>query len=173
MPFKSNEELERKVPGTKKLSDKQKTQWRAVFDSCFKDKGDDKSCYAIAYGAVKRSASDQMVVRELVAISRLLAEEDDQSVTASFFTDVKAVKMRMAARKFFSEAVKFKGMINGFVEFMADQVNNKDSLKEFPEFRDILDFSNQMRIMLAGARLSESEIGERMNRVVCKDAGTC
>jgi len=71
MPFKSNQELVKKVKGTSKLSEKKKSQWRAVFNKCFEKHGDDGSCYAQAWGAVKKSSSmDRMAASELFRIAK-------------------------------------------------------------------------------------------------------
>jgi cation transport regulator ChaB len=66
MPFSSNEELVKKVKGTGKLSDKKQRQFRHIFNQCFKDKGDSGSCYAQAWGAVRKSASERMEILKQV-----------------------------------------------------------------------------------------------------------
>ena len=69
MPFSSNSELTKRVKGTEKLSDKKKSQFRHVFNSCFEKHGESDSCYAQAWGTVRKSASDRMA-SELLKIAR-------------------------------------------------------------------------------------------------------
>ena len=70
MPFKTNQELAEKVKGTDKLSDRKKSQFMAVFNKCWDEKGDDSSCYAMAWGAVKNTSSMRMVAGELHLIAQ-------------------------------------------------------------------------------------------------------
>jgi len=116
-----------------------------------------------------------MVANELVAVAKLLAEDEDApAITAGFIEEVKAIKMRMSTKEFLKSVIKFKGEVNKFVDFMLEQVNNRESLKEFPEFKSVLEFSNAIRTsLLPIARMPESELADRMNRVICRDAGTC
>jgi cation transport regulator ChaB len=73
MPFSSNEELVKKVKGTGKLSDKKQRQFRHIFNQCFKDKGDSGSCYAQAWGAVRKSASERRkLAREILHLAKSL-----------------------------------------------------------------------------------------------------
>lgn len=73
MPFKDNKELTEKVKGTHRLSERKKRQWRHVFDKCFEEKGEDPSCYAMAWGAVNRTASAMpCAARELLRVARAL-----------------------------------------------------------------------------------------------------
>jgi cation transport regulator ChaB len=78
MPFKSTEDLTKRVRGTGKLSERKKRQFIHVFNQCFDKDGDDPSCYAKAWGAVNNTASDKGVSRmnkvanELVKIAKEL-----------------------------------------------------------------------------------------------------
>jgi len=62
MPFQSNSELIKKVPGTDKLSPKKQDQFRAVWNSCFKDGKPEQQCYQIAWGVVKKASGEGQII---------------------------------------------------------------------------------------------------------------
>jgi hypothetical protein len=55
MPFDPNNPPSK----LKNLPDKKKRQWVHVFNSCYKKHKDDKTCHMQAWGAVKKSASEE------------------------------------------------------------------------------------------------------------------
>ena len=73
MPWSSVSEAEKSVPGIKNLSPKGKRAWLSAFNSCHKDKGDAKSCYAIAYAAAKKASKSACV----------MCGDDDEDMEAS------------------------------------------------------------------------------------------
>jgi hypothetical protein len=75
MPWDSVEEAEKKVPGIKNYSAKGKRAWLSTFNSCYADKGDSKSCYAIAHASARKAdgkkASDD-IARSLLEVAKEL-----------------------------------------------------------------------------------------------------
>jgi cation transport regulator ChaB len=80
MPYKSPEHVEEKVRGTEKLTEKQRRQFIAVFNSCWDKHKDDATCHKMAWGVVKKNKKgkavmgDKQIYKELIDISKILME---------------------------------------------------------------------------------------------------
>ena len=75
MPWDSVEEAEKSVPGIKNYSAKGKRAFLSAFNSCHADKGDSKSCFAIAHAAAKRAEGKQAsddIARSLLDVAKEL-----------------------------------------------------------------------------------------------------
>ena len=56
MPYSTNEDLKKSVPGTEKLSPKKQSQFREVWNSCHKKGQPEEQCFKTAWGVVKKAS---------------------------------------------------------------------------------------------------------------------
>lgn len=62
MPFDSNSELVKKVPGIEKLTTKKQNQFREVWNSCYEKGQPESQCFSTAWGVVKKAAWDEQIL---------------------------------------------------------------------------------------------------------------
>jgi len=109
----------------------------------------------------------QMVARELLVVARELSG-------ASFQEEAKALRMKGYVQDFSKAVGKFRHDANEFVDRMTAAVENPSALREFPFLRAVLgELREQKRGLLPMTFLDDRDLMSMLERVVCKDSGSC
>ena len=188
MPFDPNNPPD-KVRG---LSEKKQRQWVHVFNSCYGEHHDDEKCHKMAWGVVKGGKSacagdplceDMQEHFEAALEGRTVRIESDDQMIQAFTAACRDIEAADRLALDLLEEVKVKKLKNVFVGFLhklgdlrdafgtlvtsvTDAVPNPVALKEFPEFKDILELGRAMRQV----RLSPRDIEGRLMNVMTVDA---
>jgi cation transport regulator ChaB len=175
MPYKSPDEVAKKVPGADRLSEKKRRQFMHVWNSVSEKGGSESSAFAQAWSAVKVAYSvvnkAQKTAHMQERIGRMTERVAARRMEAGFLDDVRAVKMKARALEFFQAVKDFRGATNSFLKEMTSAVKDPRALQGFPEIRDVIELGEFMKKgVLRHTFLSEADLSQKMQKVVELDA---
>jgi hypothetical protein len=84
--------------------------------------------------------------------------------------EVKSIKLESSVLKFFEESKKYNNAVNVFLEAIKGSTKSAESLKEFPELKEMAEFSKAFKgCILKHAFMDHKVLNEKLKKVIKKD----